>query len=49
MSAFRDALDNIKTGLVAMWVSLPLRMRDFLTGLAVGTALGAILVAAWLS
>lgn len=49
MSALRDAADNVKAGLVAMWTALPVRVRDFLTGAAVGTSLGAILVAAWLS
>lgn len=44
-----DAAANIKAGLVAMWTALPQRMRDFVTGLAVGTPLGAVLVAAWLS
>ncbi len=49
MSAWRDAADNVKAGLAAMWTALPLRMRDFLVGLATGCSVGAIGVALWLS
>lgn len=41
MSAIRDALDNIKHGLLAMWVAFPPVAQALILGLVVGAVLGS--------
>lgn len=47
MSAWRDAAENVRFGLAAIWKSMTPEARAFCVGLAVGFATGAITVALW--
>ena len=49
MSIWTDAGENIRGGISAAWNGLPESGRALLQGVGIGFALGAILVALWLS